>query len=83
LETSETVIVKTEAYESTFNIRVECTKNLGDYNSIKISAYIADVPSSASIEDIESMIDHKIGPATGLLERVIKQKIRAMAGSTP
>lgn len=76
----DTMIVKQDAAESTFSVRVECTKNLGDYNSIKISGYVADIPSSASLEDIEGLIDRKVGPVAALLEKSLKAKLRALAG---
>lgn len=75
------MITKQEPYESTFSVRVECTKNLGDYNSIKISGYVADIPSSASLEDIEALIEKRVGPTAGILEKVIKAKMRSIAGA--
>lgn len=76
------MITKVDACETTFSVRVECTKNLGDYNSIKVSGYVADIPSSASLEDIEALIDQKVGPVAGILEKTIKAKMRRMAGQT-
>lgn len=76
------MITKQDAAESTFSVRVECTKNLGDYNSIKISGYVADIPSSATLEDIEDLIDKKVGPTAAILEKTIKAKMRKIAGDT-
>ncbi len=74
------MITKQDACESTFSVRVECTKNLGDYNSIKVSGYVADIPSSATLEDIQDLIEKKVGPTAGILEKIIKAKMRKMQG---
>lgn len=76
------MIVKQDATETTFSVRVECTKNLGDYNSIKVSGYVADIPSSATIEEINELIERKVGPVAGILEKTIKAKMRKMQGGS-
>lgn len=76
------MITKTDPYEATFSVRVECTKNLGDYNQIKISGYVGDIPSSATLEAIEELIDKKVGPVAGFLEKTLKAKLRKVAGGT-
>jgi putative sterol carrier protein len=76
------MITKLDPCESTFSVRVECTKNLGDYNSIKVSGYIADIPSSASLDEIHELIDKKVGPVASFLEKRLKAQMRKMAGES-
>lgn len=74
------MIVKQDPHEVVFSVRVECTKNLGQYNSVKVSAYVVDIPSSATLDDIEELIELKISPVTDLIEKAMKAKLRAMQG---